>query len=176
LNILKTIGYNKGLCVLLNSDSETGIVGDAADINRRKNIFGRHQIRHASIESFTDILSRQFEDDNVISLIWAASVYLIFAFFSPNNSSFIQSLTIFSGLFFACFIAGVCDYLKQKQFLMLEKEVNKQKVTVYRGQYGAVKSIKIKELVVGDIIEVNPGDRVPADCLLLEEMNMTVDQ
>lgn len=49
-------------------------------------------------------------------------------------------------------------------------------MTVYRGQYGAVKSIKINELVVGDIIEVKPGDRVPADCLLLEEMNMTVDQ
>jgi hypothetical protein len=110
---------------LLNSDAETGIVGDLADINRRKNIFGRHQIRQASIESFTDILSRQFEDDNVISLIWAATVYLIFAFFSPNNSSFIQSLTIFSGLFFACSISGVCDYLKQKQFLLLEQEVNK---------------------------------------------------
>lgn len=49
-------------------------------------------------------------------------------------------------------------------------------VTVYRGQYGATKSIPIKELVVGDIIDLQSGDRVPADCLLLEEMNMTVDQ
>ena len=35
LNILKEIGYNHGLCQLLNSDPETGIVGDIADINRR---------------------------------------------------------------------------------------------------------------------------------------------
>jgi magnesium-transporting ATPase (P-type) len=30
--------------------------------------------------------------------------------------------------------------------------------------------------VVGDVIEVNAGDRVPADCLMIEEMNVLVDQ
>jgi magnesium-transporting ATPase (P-type) len=30
----------------------------------------------------------------------------------------------------------------------------------------------VRELVVGDIIEVNAGDRVPADCILIEEMNI----
>lgn len=32
------------------------------------------------------------------------------------------------------------------------------------------------DLVVGDIIDINQGDRVPADCILIEEMNVTVDQ
>ena len=32
------------------------------------------------------------------------------------------------------------------------------------------------ELVVGDIVDVKQGDRVPADCVLVEEMNITVDQ
>ena len=31
-------------------------------------------------------------------------------------------------------------------------------------------------MVVGDIIDLNQGDRVPADCILIEEMNITVDQ
>jgi Ca2+-transporting ATPase len=100
----------------------------------------------------------------------------LFAVFSDNQQSFLQSLTIFSGAFFACGIAGLCDYLKQKQFLLLQKEVNKQLVTVYRGQFGTIHSIPIKDIVVGDIIDLQPGDRVPADCLLLEEMNITVDQ
>jgi Ca2+-transporting ATPase len=30
--------------------------------------------------------------------------------------------------------------------------------------------------VVGDIVDVHQGDRVPADCVLIEEMNITVDQ
>ena len=35
LNILKACGYTAGLCNLLSTDSQTGIVGDAADITRR---------------------------------------------------------------------------------------------------------------------------------------------
>jgi len=30
--------------------------------------------------------------------------------------------------------------------------------------------------VVGDIVDINQGDRVPADCILVEEMNVTVDE
>jgi len=29
---------------------------------------------------------------------------------------------------------------------------------------------------VGDIVDINQGDRVPADCILIDEMNITVDQ
>lgn len=30
--------------------------------------------------------------------------------------------------------------------------------------------------MVGDVVDVHQGDRVPADCILVEEMNITVDQ
>ena len=49
-------------------------------------------------------------------------------------------------------------------------------VTVYRGAFGTCCSIKIRDLVVGDIVDIQQGDRVPADCILIEEMNITVDQ
>ena len=39
-----------------------------------------------------------------------------------------------------------------------------------------MQSIPIKELVVGDIIDIHQGDRVAADCILIEEMNISVDQ
>jgi hypothetical protein len=44
LNILKDCGYNEGLCRLLNTDKDTGIIGDATDLNRRKLLFGTHKI------------------------------------------------------------------------------------------------------------------------------------
>lgn len=30
--------------------------------------------------------------------------------------------------------------------------------------------------MVGDIVDLQQGDRVPADCILVEEMNITVDE
>lgn len=34
----------------------------------------------------------------------------------------------------------------------------------------------MRDLVVGDIVDLNQGDRVPADCIILDEMNIVVDQ
>lgn len=75
-----------------------------------------------------------------------------------------------------CIVAGLCDWIKERQFLQLKDEINNQYVTVYRGAFGTVQSIPVRDLVVGDIVDINQGDRVPADCILIEEMNITVDQ
>jgi len=34
----------------------------------------------------------------------------------------------------------------------------------------------VRDLVVGDLIDVQQGDRVPADCVLIDETNINVDQ
>jgi len=49
-------------------------------------------------------------------------------------------------------------------------------VIVYRGAYGTTCTISVRDLVVGDVVDVQQGDRMPADCVLLEEMNITVDE
>jgi len=35
LHILREIGYNQGICSLLSTDPDSGIVGDMTDIKRR---------------------------------------------------------------------------------------------------------------------------------------------
>lgn len=34
----------------------------------------------------------------------------------------------------------------------------------------------MRDLVVGDVIQIYQGDRVPADCILIEEMNITTNE
>ena len=109
-------------------------------------------------------------------MIWSATLYLLFSIFSSSETAYIESLTIYGGLIFAALVAAICDYIKERQFLKLKDEINNQMVTVYRGAFGTVQSIPIRNLVVGDVVDVHQGDRVPADCVLVEEMNITVDQ
>jgi Ca2+-transporting ATPase len=47
---------------------------------------------------------------------------------------------------------------------------------VYRGAFGTAISVPIRDLVVGDIVQICQGDRVPADCIILDEMNLVVDE
>lgn len=49
-------------------------------------------------------------------------------------------------------------------------------IPVIRGKFGATRSISIWELVVGDVILLSTGDRVPADCLILESSDLQVEQ
>lgn len=41
---------------------------------------------------------------------------------------------------------------------------------------GTSQTVLCREVVVGDIVLLSEGDRVPADCLLIAEMDMKVDQ
>lgn len=49
-------------------------------------------------------------------------------------------------------------------------------VTVYRGSFGTALSVPVRDLVVGDIVQLSQGDRVPADCIILSELNLVVDE
>ena len=58
LNILRDCGYAEGLCQLLSTDKDTGIVGDKADLKRRQLNFGKHKIRMPVIDSFMTLAAR----------------------------------------------------------------------------------------------------------------------
>ena len=45
-----------------------------------------------------------------------------------------------------------------------------------RGKHGATQSVNIYHLVVGDVILLETGARIPADCLLIEGTDITVDE
>ena len=105
-----------------------------------------------------------------------AALQLFASFYSEANFAWLQSVSVAFAVIFAALISSICDYGKQKQFLNLQAEIIKQQITVLRGQYGTSQSVFVKDLCVGDIVLLEAGDRVPADCLLIREMDMFVDQ
>ena len=108
-------------------------------------------------------------------LLIFATISLVVGMFSKGDMKWLEAVSIYFAVIFAGMIQTFCDWGKEKQFLRLRAEIMKEKVTVLRGQYGTSQTIYVKDLVVGDIVLLNQGDRVPADCLLLEEMDMRVD-
>jgi Ca2+ transporting ATPase len=73
-------------------------------------------------------------------------------------------------------LTSVNDYLKDKQFVNLQSSVKNENITVIRGKHGATQSINVYLLVVGDIILLETGARIPADCLLVEGADIRVDE
>lgn len=176
LQILEKVNYIKGLTQLLDTSQYTGVVGDKEDIDRRHKVFGQHKISTPKLESFWwTKLPRQFEDRHTLNLIWATNFYMFFGFFSSGTAAFVECLMIFFGLFMAAFIQAACEYSRDSKWLQLQGEIGDQDITVFRGN-GDARTVKITDLVVGDVILVEAGNRVPADCIMFEEMNVTVDE
>lgn len=118
----------------------------------------------------------QFDDMFIQILLSLACVSLFFSFFSEEDYKWLESVSVFVAVGLATLIASLCDYGKEQQFLNLQREILSEECTVLRGQYGTSSSVLVNDLVVGDVVLLEQGDRVPADCLLLDEMNLKVDE
>ena len=59
--------------------------------------------------------------------------------------------------------------------MLLKEEIKNDTVSVLRGAMGTTQTVYSRDIVVGDIVLLNEGDRVPADCILIQEMDMKVD-
>lgn len=49
-------------------------------------------------------------------------------------------------------------------------------MSVVRGKDGITQSCKVFDVVVGDIVAIEAGMRVPADCILIKGMDVRVDE
>lgn len=49
-------------------------------------------------------------------------------------------------------------------------------VPVIRGKFGNTMTVSVWDIVVGDIILLKAGDRVTADCLVIESADLVAEQ
>ena len=66
--------------------------------------------------------------------------------------------------------------MKDRQFLKLIDKVKDEEIPVLRGKHGITQSVNAFNLVVGDVILIETGSRIPADCLLISGNDVTVDE
>eukprot|EP00826_Nyctotherus_ovalis_P026726 TRINITY_DN2084_c0_g6_i1.p2 TRINITY_DN2084_c0_g6~~TRINITY_DN2084_c0_g6_i1.p2 ORF type:complete len:165 (+),score=62.67 TRINITY_DN2084_c0_g6_i1:533-1027(+) len=71
-------------------------------------------------------------------------------------------------------VSSVNNYAKELQFKKLMELRENRNVTVKRN--GDIKSKNTKKLLVGDIMFVGQGDRLPVDCVLISGSGLLVDE
>lgn len=128
------------------------------------------------LKNFWNLLLEQAQDSTLKVLFIAATLTLLIGLFSDKATAWVEGASIYFACAFIAVFAASCDYMKEKQYLKLHDEIRNEEVSVIRGQYGLSQPCKVSDLVVGDIIRIETGMRVPADCILLDGMDITVDE
>ena len=68
------------------------------------------------------------------------------------------------------------NLMKEKQFQKLVMKASEDEVACFRGRESLTTTIPGEDIVVGDIIKVEQGMKVPADCILISGTDVSCDE
>ncbi|GFN24036.1 calcium-translocating P-type ATPase, SERCA-type [Thermanaeromonas sp. C210] len=148
----------------LRSNGEYGLTGEEA--RRRLKETGFNQLRGKSGVSPWQLFLRQFSDFMVWVLLGATVISLFLG-------EVADAVTIIAIVLLNAFLGIIQEYRAERSLEAL-REMAAPFARVIRD--AQVQRIPARDLVPGDIILVEGGDRVPADALLLSSSNLEVEE
>lgn len=129
--------------------------------SRKQN--GSNEVIADKQNSFLKLLIESLGDPIIKILIIALMVKIVFLF---SDFNWFETLGILIAIFLASFVSTVSEYGSEKAFAKLQEESQKLKCKVKRN--GKITEIYSSEVVVGDIVLLQSGDRIPADGIIVD--------
>ncbi|KAH7161406.1 hypothetical protein EDB81DRAFT_784682 [Dactylonectria macrodidyma] len=111
----------------------------------------------------------------VISL--AVGLYQTFGGEHKNGEpkvEWIEGVAIIVAILIVVIVGSVNDYQKERQFAKLNKKKQDRDVKVVRS--GKTMELSVYDILVGDVIHLEPGDLIPVDGILIEGFNVKCDE
>lgn len=133
------------------------------EVNKSRDKYGNNALASYKKDSFLKQLIRSLGDPIIKILLIALGIKTIFLI---QDFDWYETIGIVIAIFLASFISTISEYGSEKAFLKLQKEAEAIKVKVRRAN--KVQLIDINDVVVGDIILLESGDKIVADGILIK--------
>ncbi len=155
----------------------TGLTDAQVLESRRKN--GANVLTPPKKEPLWKQFLEKFGDPLIIILMIAGALSIgisCYEFFGLGQGAavFFEPVGIFVAILLATGLAFYFELQADKEFTILNQVNDDEPVEVIRN--GNTTQIPRKDIVVGDIVILNTGEEVPADCELLEATSLHMDE
>ncbi len=154
----------------LGTDEKQGLTEKEAKERQEKN--GKNKLEEKKKESFIVKFIKQFNDFMIIILIIASIISAIVSKMQGEND-YVDSIIIIGIVVFNA-LMGVIQEAKAEKSIEALKQMTPQLAKTIRN--GKTIEINAEELVKGDIIILEAGNFVPADCRILESHNLKIEE
>jgi len=144
--------------------------GKAADKLKK---FGKNEIRLEKKVSPLKILLSQFKSFLIIVLLAAAALSFGISFFPGYEENLVNAILIFV-IVVANGIFGFFQEFKAEKSLEALKRMSPVRAIVLRN--GQKQEVDAVNLVPGDVIFLEPGEKVPADARVFQARNLHLDE
>jgi len=159
----------------LSTSLETGLTEE--EVNRRIEKYGLNELRETKKVSAFKIFISQFQDFLIYLLFFAIAISVIVGLYelSIGNepTEFLDALVIFIILIINAILGFYQEY-KAEQALESLKKMAPHNAKVKRD--GIVQEIDVKYIVPGDILQLDEGDKIPADARLVKSFSLYIDE
>lgn len=158
-----------------SSDSTKGLTSNAVEKNREK--FGSNSLTKKKSESLLKRIWDASTEPMLLMLIAAGLIALavnIFRKVTGGEADFLECIGVFVAIALSVVISVIMEGRSAKAFEALSKINSNMTVKVVRN--GKTVSVSSEDIVVGDVLLVSAGDKLPADGRLLSAVDLSVNE
>ncbi len=158
-----------------SSDSTKGLTLNAVEKNREK--FGSNSLTKKKSDSLLKRIWDASTEPMLLMLIAAGLIALavnIFRKVTGGEADFLECVGVFVAIALSVVISVIMEGRSAKAFEALSKINSNMTVKVVRN--GKTVSVSSEDIVVGDVLLVSAGDKLPADGRLLSAVDLSVNE
>lgn len=158
-----------------SSDSTKGLTSNAVEKNREK--FGSNSLTKKKSDSLLKRIWDASTEPMLLMLIAAGLIALtvnIFRKVTGGEADFLECVGVFVAIALSVVISVIMEGRSAKAFEALSKINSNMTVKVVRN--GKTVSVSSEDIVVGDVLLVSAGDKLPADGRLLSAVDLSVNE
>ncbi|KAM0359560.1 hypothetical protein ACHAPY_009790 [Fusarium culmorum] len=189
LDKLRSFGGLQGLAQSLNVDVNAGLSVDElqtqnASSNERIRIYGRNQLPAKKPKSIWRLAWITFQEAVLVLLTVAGTISLALGLYEtfgtthapddPTPVDWVEGVAILAAVAIVVVVASHNDWQKEKAFVKLNTKKDDREVKVLRS--GKSMLINVADIVVGDVIYLEPGDLIPVDGIFIDGHNVKCDE
>jgi Ca2+-transporting ATPase len=159
----------------LNTDGSVGLSEQQVEVQKEQH--GINTLTKEKPESLLKRIAEAAKEPMILMLIMAGVIALLVNIIRATTGSeadFMECLGIFAAIFLSVLITVIMEGKSAKAFEALSKISDDTMIKVIRD--GNTLLLGQKDIVVGDIVLLSTGDRVPADGRLLNSSGMAADE
>lgn len=149
------------------------------EVAESKAKYGDNSMTEQAHESFWDKLKGNLGDPMIKILIVALLINVVLSVLGYTGvikegaPEWFEPLGIFVAICLATLVSTFSEYRNENAFQKLQEEASRIMVKTYRN--GVISEVAINDIVVGDAILLQSGDKIPADGIIIDG-DIKVDQ
>jgi P-type Ca2+ transporter type 2C len=154
---------------------------DSGSFSSRKRVFSDNRLPVKKGKSLLQLMWITYNDKVLILLSVAAVISLAVGLYQTfggthqgQSVEWIEGVAIIAAIAIVVIVGSLNDFSKERQFAKLNQKKQDRVVRAIRS--GKTIELSVFDILVGDLVQLEPGDLIPVDGILVEGFNVKCDE